>query len=652
MKKKNVCGIGGQAVLEGVMMRGKNSYAIAVRNGEGEIVMESERPKVTDKKKKALKIPVLRGIISFFDAFVSGLKITMRASEVFGEADEAPSKFEKWLAKTFKIDIMNVVLTVGGVLGIILAIALFVVLPQIAALGIFAGAGLIEVNMDAGVWNAFRTSTTGLGFWWNMLYEVIRGFVRIIVFVGYIALVSLMKDIKRLFMYHGAEHKVISCYEHGLPLTVENAKTMSTKHDRCGTTFLFIVMIVSMLFFTVVPVSMIDVGNGFITFIVQLVIRLALIPVVAGISYEFLKLFAKYDNLFSRACKAPGLWLQRLTTKEPDEKMLEVSIAAFNEVLKLESDPEYPTKKFVTFTTVEKAVAVTEKILGEGKKHEAELIAMTVTGAERKSDLYDGRRISKQQLEECKKYAKNRLGGAPLQYVLGETCFYGFNIKTDTRALIPRFDTEFLAEEGIKAVKEIYEKKGIKPEVLDLCTGSGCVAIAVKKSAECEMYASDVSKEALELAKENAERLGADIKFSSGSLFIPFRKKRFDIILSNPPYIPSGDINGLDKEVKDYEPRLALDGGADGLDYYRDICSSVKKHLKNGGNLILEAGAGQAEKVAEMLEGFETEFISDYNNPPVKRVIKASLTETVEDGEEEEADRKEDNGGSGIVLNL
>ena len=652
MKKKNVCGIGGQAVLEGVMMRGKSSYAIAVRNGDGEIVMESERPKVTDKKKKALKIPVLRGIISFFDAFVSGLKITMRASEVFGEADEAPSKFEKWLAKTFKIDIMNVVLTVGGVLGIILAIALFVVLPQIAALGIFAGAGLIEVNMDAGVWNAFRTSTTGLGFWWNMLYEVIRGFVRIIVFVGYIALVSLMKDIKRLFMYHGAEHKVISCYEHGLPLTVENAKTMSTKHDRCGTTFLFIVMIVSMLFFTVVPVSMIDVGNGFLTFIVQLVIRLALIPVVAGISYEFLKLFAKYDNLFSRACKAPGLWLQRLTTKEPDEKMLEVSIAAFNEVLKLESDPEYPTKKFVTFTTVEKAVAVTEKILGEGKKHEAELIAMTVTGAERKSDLYDGRRISKQQLEECKKYAKNRLGGAPLQYVLGETCFYGFNIKTDTRALIPRFDTEFLAEEGIKAVKEIYEKKGIKPEVLDLCTGSGCVAIAVKKSAECEMYASDVSKEALELAKENAERLGADIKFSSGSLFIPFRKKRFDIILSNPPYIPSGDINGLDKEVKDYEPRLALDGGADGLDYYRDICSSVKKHLKNGGKLILEAGAGQAEKVAEMLEGFETEFISDYNNPPVKRVIKASLTETVEDGEEEEADRKEDNGGSGIVLNL
>lgn len=652
MKKKNVCGIGGQAVLEGVMMRGKSSYAIAVRNGEGEIVMESERPKVTDKKKKALKIPVLRGIISFFDAFVSGLKITMRASEVFGEADEAPSKFEKWLAKTFKIDIMNVVLTVGGVLGIILAIALFVVLPQIAALGIFAGAGLIEVNMDAGVWNAFRTSTTGLGFWWNMLYEVIRGFVRIIVFVGYIALVSLMKDIKRLFMYHGAEHKVISCYEHGLPLTVENAKTMSTKHDRCGTTFLFIVMIVSMLFFTVVPVSMIDVGNGFLTFIVQLVIRLALIPVVAGISYEFLKLFAKYDNLFSRACKAPGLWLQRLTTKEPDEKMLEVSIAAFNEVLKLESDPEYPTKKFVTFTTVEKAVAVTEKILGEGKKHEAELIAMTVTGAERKSDLYDGRRISKQQLEECKKYAKNRLGGAPLQYVLGETCFYGFNIKTDTRALIPRFDTEFLAEEGIKAVKEIYEKRGSKPEVLDLCTGSGCVAIAVKKSAECEMYASDVSKEALELAKENAERLGADIKFSSGSLFIPFRKKRFDIIMSNPPYIPSGDINGLDKEVKDYEPRLALDGGADGLDYYRDICSSVKKHLKNGGKLILEAGAGQAEKVAEMLEGFETEFISDYNNPPVKRVIKASLTETVEDGEEEEADRKEDNGGSGIVLNL
>lgn len=643
MKKKNVSGIGGQAVLEGVMMRGKNSMAIAVRNTDGEIEIESERLNQSEGRKKIAKIPVLRGAVSFFESFVSGLKITMKASEVFGDTEEAPSKFEKWLAKTFKIDIINVVLAVGGILGVLLAVALFIVLPQIAALGIFAGAGLLEVDFAAGAWNAFKTSTQGLGFGWNMLYEVIRGLVRIIIFVGYIALVSLMKDVKRLFMYHGAEHKVISCYEAELPLTVENAKKMSTKHDRCGTTFMFIVMIVSMLFFTVVPVSMIDVGNGFLTFIVQLLIRLALIPVVAGVSYEFLKLFAKYDNIFTRVCKAPGLWLQRLTTKEPDEKMLEVSIAAFNEVLELEKNPEYPTKKFVTLTTVEKAVSVTEKILGEGKKHEAELIAMTVIGANTKSELYDGRRMTKQQFEDCKKYARNRLTGAPLQYVLGKTCFYGLDFRTDTRALIPRFDTEFLAEETVKKINERKEETGKTPTVLDLCTGSGCVAIAAKKNAECEMTATDVSREAIELAKENAGANGVGIEFLAGSLFMPVRKRRFDIIVSNPPYIPSGDIAGLDKEVKDYEPRLALDGGQDGLDFYRDICASVKKHLKNGGRVIFEVGQGQAEAVAEMLEGFEVKFIEDYNNPPVKRVVSARLIEEVEEEDAEESEEEKNN---------
>ena len=643
MKKKNVCGIGGQAVLEGVMMRGKSSMAIAVRNTSGEIEIESERLKLSERRKKIAKTPVVRGVVSFFESFVSGLKITMRASEVFGDTEEAPSKFEKWLAKTFKIDIMNVVLAVGGILGVLLAVALFVILPQIVALGIFAGAGLLEVNFDAGVWNAFKTSTQGLGFGWNMLYEVIRGIVRIAVFIGYIALVSLMKDVKRLFMYHGAEHKVISCYEQEMPLTVENAKKMSTKHDRCGTTFMFIVMVVSMLFFTVVPVSMIDVGNGFLTFIVQLAVRIALIPVVAGVSYEFLKLFARYDNVFTRICKAPGLWLQRLTTKEPDESMLEVSIAAFNEVLAMENDPERETKKFVTFTTVEKAVSVMEKILGEDKKHEAELIAMEVVGAKTKTELYDGRRMTKQQLEVCRKYAENRLTGAPLQYVLGKTCFYGLDFRTDTRALIPRFDTELLAEETIKQVKAREEETGKTPEVLDLCTGSGCVAVTVKKHADCVMAASDVSREALELAKENARSAGAEIEFLSGSLFMPVRKRRFDVIVSNPPYIPSGDIAGLDEEVREYEPRLALDGGSDGLDFYRDITASAKKHLKNGGRLIFEVGQGQAEAVAEMLDGYVVKFVEDYNNPPIKRIVSATLNEIVEEEEEktDETDRAE-----------
>ena len=632
MKKKNVCGIGGQAVLEGVMMRGRTSMATAVRDSDGKIVIESTRLNQSESRKKISKIPIIRGIVSFFESFVTGMKITMRSSEVFGdESSEAPSKFEKWLAKTFKVDIMNVVLAVGGVLGVLLAVALFVIVPQVVALAIYSGAGILEVNFDHGVWNAFKTSTDGLNFGWHVLYEVIRGFTRIIIFVGYIALVRLMKEIRRLFMYHGAEHKTISCYESELPLTVENVKKMSTKHDRCGTTFMFIVMIFSMLFFTVVPVSMINVGNGFLTFLVQLVIRLALIPVVAGVSYELLKLFARYDNVFTRIGKAPGLWLQKLTTSEPDDQMIEVAIAAFNEVLALDADPQMATKTFTTFTTVEKAVAVVTNKLGEEKKHEAELIVMFVLGAKTKSELYDGRRIPKEQLKTCVKYAENRLTGAPLQYVLGEACFYGYDFKADTRALIPRFDTELLVEQTIEE-----GKKKEKPEILDLCTGSGCIAVSVKKNIDCEMFASDISGDALTLAKENAERNGVKVEFKQGSLYMPFRKKRFDIIVSNPPYIPSDDINKLDEEVKDYEPRLALDGGADGLDFYRDIIDKVKKHLKNDGVLLLEVGVGQAEKVKEMLDGFDVRTVKDYNEPPVERVIVATLTERVETDETEE----------------
>ena len=622
MKKKNVSKIGGQAVLEGVMMRGPSSTATAVRSSDGEILLESSRFEYSDSRKKINKVPIVRGIVNFFDSLVSGMKTIMRASEVYGDMEqEAPSKFEKWLAKTFKVDIMNVVLFVGGFLGILFSVALFVILPQVVALGIYALSGLIEVNFDAGVWNAFKTSTAGLGFGWNMLYEVIRGVVRILIFVGYIALVSMMKDIKRLFMYHGAEHKTISCYENGLDLTVENARKMTTKHDRCGTTFMFIVMIVSMLFFTVVPVSMISVGNGAITFLVQLVIRVALIPVVAGVSYEFLKLFAKYDNVFTRICKAPGLWLQKLTTKEPDDSMIEVAIAAFNEVQKLEADAEYPTKTFVTYTTVEKAVSILTGILGNDKKTEAELIVMHVIGVDNRTKLYDGRRITADNMNSCKKYANNRLTGAPLQYVLGTACFYGYDFKADTRALIPRFDTEILVE---KAIKTVSEKSN--PKVLDLCTGSGCIAITVKKNTECSMYASDVSNEALTLAKENAQKLGAEVEFRLGSLFKPFKGEKFDVIISNPPYIPTGDIGHLDKEVRDYEPHLALNGGADGLDFYRDICFMAERYLNKDGYLLLEVGIGQADKVAEMLkDGFEVEIINDYNNPPIPRVVSARL---------------------------
>ncbi|MCR4662216.1 MAG: peptide chain release factor N(5)-glutamine methyltransferase [Clostridia bacterium] len=627
MKKKCVSNIGGQAIIEGVMMRGPSSMAMAVRNSEGEITVESKRIIQSESRKRVSKVPIIRGIVSFFESFVSGIKITTRSAEVFGdEIQSEPSKFEKWMQKHFKMDLTNVAIAISTFLGIVLAVALFVIIPQVIALAIFQGAHLLEVDFSKGVWNAFQTSTISLGFGWNVLYELIRGVARIVIFISYILLISLQKDVKRLFQYHGAEHKVISCFENGKELTVENAKEMTRQHDRCGTTFMFIVVIFSILFFTVVPVSMISVGNGVLTFIVQFLIRLCLIPILAGISYELLKLFAKYDNVFTKICKAPGLWLQKITTREPDDSMLEVSLTAFKEVMELEKNPEYETKSFNISLSVQKAVDTISKIVNKDDiniaKAEAELILMSICKADKKSDLYDGRRITFDQMKYAKLIANNRMTGAPLQYVIGQTNFYGYDFKTDARALIPRMDSEILAKTAIDIIKTIEN-----PVVLDLCTGSGCLGITIQKETNCTMFASDVSIDALHLAKENANALGANVEFKDGSLFMPFVGQKFDVIVCNPPYIPTSDINQLDPEVKNYEPKIALDGGQDGLDFYRDIIQSLKSHLNLNGYIIFEVGYNQADDVKKLLgNSYIISSKYDLNNPPIERVIIGQLT--------------------------
>lgn len=615
MKKKNCCNIGGQAVLEGVMMRGESSMATAVRDSNGEIVIESSRFTPAKEKSKIYRMPIIRGVISFVNSMIMGVKLINRSGEVFGDiSGEAPSRFEKWLAKTFKIDIMNVVIVIGLILGVALSLGLFVVLPQLAATGIFSLA-----KLDAS------------GFGMSVLYNFIAGAFRMVIFILYLVLVSLMKDVKRLFKYHGAEHKTISCYEQGMELTVENVQKMSTVHDRCGTTFMFIVMTFSILFFAVFPVELLAGGGKAVNFVLRILSRIIMIPLVAGISYELLKLFAKYDNLFTRICKKPGLWLQKLTTKQPEDEMVEVAITAFNEVLLLEENKEYPIKTFVTYSTVEKLV----KKYGEElhSENEAELILMKVTSAKTRTELYDGRRVSSEQIKECAKYVKRRLKGAPLQYVLGSTCFYGLDFKTDSRALIPRFDTEVVAETVINIAKNMEN-----PEILDLCTGSGAIAIAVKANCECKMTATDVSTDAVALCKENAGLNNLDIEVLTGSLFMPVRKRKFDIIVSNPPYIQSMEVPTLDKEVSDYEPRLALDGGADGLDFYRDIAASAKKYLKSGGYLILEVGVGQAELIGKLLTDYEISYEYDLNNPPIARVVVAKLLSVDEEGAEKQVD--------------
>lgn len=593
-KKVKKTSIGGQAVIEGVMMRGRQSMATAVRDGEGNIQIESKRLTPPDKKPLVMRLPIIRGVISFFDSLVGGTKTLMRSASVFGDEGE-PSKFEKWLAEKLHVDLMGVVGTVGIVLGLALSVLLFVMLPQWATNGLNA------------LFNFGKTS---------FLYNLIEGLIRIAIFVCYILLTSLMPDIKRTYMYHGAEHKTITCYEKGLELTPENAKKCRRVHDRCGTTFLFFVMLVSILVFSIAN-SFLKVDGA-----LRILLKIALLPVVAGLSYELLRGLAKTNCFIFYPLKAPGLLLQHITTREPDEQMLEVAIAAFKTVLEMDGDETIPTSTFITAMPVEKLVAEVENVLKNGgvdEKSDAEWIVCNATGLKR-SELEKNKTIVQPtHVKKAMETAKERASGRPLWYIIGDTDFYGYTIKVDERVLIPRPETEELVAFSAENIKS-------DDKVLDLCTGSGAIAIALKLKTGATVTASDVSDGALELAVENAAQNNADIAFVKSDMFEGITDS-FDIIVSNPPYIPTQDISGLEKSVKDYEPTLALDGGADGLDYYKIIAVDGINHLNADGKLFLEVGIGQANAVKELLEqaGFiNVEIRKDISG--IERMIKAEKT--------------------------
>lgn len=592
MKKVNRCNIGGQAVLEGVMMLGAKSMATAVRDETGRIQVESKRTKPLREKSVLRRIPFVRGALNFASTMYMGVKVLLRSTAVF-DGETEPTKFEKWCAKKLHVDAMSILMGFSVLLGVALAIGLFFVIPHFISMG--------------------------LEKWWGdsvhpIVYNLVEGVIRIIIFVAYVCLASLMKEIKRTFMYHGAEHKTINCYEYGLPLTVENVRKQSTIHDRCGTTFMVIVMVISILVFSF---------TGFIpnlNIFLELLIKLALLPVVAGISYEILKFLAKFDNMFVKVVKAPGLLLQRVTTKQPTDDMIEVAIASFNTVLEMDNDETIAEQSFDIKVLYKDIRAEMDKILeniGDGNA-DADWIAVDVLGVKR-SELAELSHIKSHNADKMIELAKERAEGKPLQQVLGNTDFYGLPIKVDERVLCPRPETEYLVD----AVVDIIGEKNIN-KVLDLCTGSGAIAIAIKKKCDNVIVtASDISTDALALAKENATLNDAEIEFVLSDYFANVQGK-FGLIVSNPPYIKSNDIEGLDKEVKDYEPRIALDGGESGLDAYTSIILSAKDYLDNGGYIAFEVGIGQAEDVKNLLEdnGY-TDIIIKQDLENIDRIVIA-----------------------------
>lgn len=293
-------GIGGQAVIEGVMMKNKEEYAIAVRKPDNTIVVEKEKFISKSEKYKLFKLPIFRGILNFMESMVMGVKTLTFSAGFFEEEEEVkPSKIEKSFSKIFKEKADSVAMGLTVCFSLFMAIAIFMVLPYFIAELL---AGKIQ-------------SATVL--------TLVEGAVRIIIFVSYIYAISKMKDINRMFMYHGAEHKTINCIEHGFELTVENVKWQSREHKRCGTSFTFLVMFISILFFMFIRVE---------TIWLRIVVRLLLVPIIAGVSYEFIRYAGRSDSVIVNFISKPGMLLQRFTTREPDEQMIEVAIQSVEAV--------------------------------------------------------------------------------------------------------------------------------------------------------------------------------------------------------------------------------------------------------------------------------------------------------------------------------
>ncbi len=298
-------GIGGQAVMEGVMMKNQEKYAVAVRKPDHEIEVKVSEYKGIVKNKKIRNMPVLRGVFSFIESLALGMQVLTYSASFFEEEEEEKKEkaamSEEQQRKKESEEKKQEKAMMGGtvVLSVVLAVAIFMMLPYYIS-------------------SFFQKIIPS-----QWAVALLEGVIRLVIFIGYVALISLMKDIKRVYMYHGAEHKCINCIEHGLDLNVENVRKSSRLHKRCGTSFLLIVMLVSVLFFMFIRVD---------SPLLRVVYRLVLIPVIAGVSYEFIRLAGRSDNVIVNLLSKPGMWLQRITTSEPDDEMIEVGIASVEAV--------------------------------------------------------------------------------------------------------------------------------------------------------------------------------------------------------------------------------------------------------------------------------------------------------------------------------
>ena len=339
MKEQQNCRlgrVGGQAVIEGVMMKAGESTATACRLPDGSIKLHRDTFVSLRKKHKICNLPLLRGVINFIEMLMLSMKTLTISAEALGEVDQPETKFEKWMREKLHINVMDLATGIGMVLGVLLSVGLFIFLPRFLA-DLFFGLFSFEV-----------------GAVWFALFE---GILKVGIFVCYLLSVCLMKEMRRVFAYHGAEHKSVACYESGEELTPANAMHHTRFHPRCGTSFMFVMILLGIFVGVLINVWLPELkDDGFVGTLLYTLIKLLILPLVVGLGFEFIMYAGKHNNLIVRMLSAPGLWMQRITTKEPDEQMLEIAITA----LKCAMPEEFPDFDPATYDRSPKADEPTE----------------------------------------------------------------------------------------------------------------------------------------------------------------------------------------------------------------------------------------------------------------------------------------------------
>ncbi|EEH99248.1 peptide chain release factor N(5)-glutamine methyltransferase [Clostridium tertium] len=558
------CEVGGQAVIEGVMMRGSKGQATAVRTPNKEIRIDFKKIVPITKKYKFLNVPFIRGIFVLVDSLITGINTLNYSASFFEDEDESESKFEIWLKNKFGERSNDLIIGATMILSFAIAVGLFVALPTaIASLFSYLNLHPIALNL-------------------------IEAVIRMVILLGYMYSISKMEDIYRVFQYHGAEHKSIFCYEAEEELTVDNVKKFSRFHPRCGTNFLFLIMFVSILIFSF---------TGWGGFLERLILRILLIPVVSGITYELIKWLGKNDNKLAKIIAYPGLKLQELTTKEPDDDQIEVAIAAL-----MKAEGLKPKEK-----TIGELLDKASKELKEENIDTYILDAQLLLGnVLAKDKLYiitnRDKNVSLKDEKEYFELIEKRKNKMPIKYILGETEFMGLDFNVEEGVLIPRGDTEILVEEVLSIINEEDELN-----VCDLCSGSGAIGISIanyRKKINVEEI--DFYEVPEKVTKKNIIKHGLEsrVKFIKSDLLKePINQgKKYDVIVSNPPYIKADEISNLMDDVKKYEPHTALDGGDDGLVFYKRIIEESKTTLNNEGVLAFEIGYDQGEEVSNLMK--------------------------------------------------